>query len=187
MSKLLNTFHIGALGILVWSCTASAQSLVRVASATDGNGLFSYTFAPVSSSYIWGVSPGNGIVLQSHAVLETISPPGWVASVDADELVSWTAASGTVFMDVPLTFSVRSAFTGVALYDQLLGSGDIYQGGIVGGMAYDLADYSEITVGLERFSFFGPQVIPEPSCLAVAALGGLLVAVARRVRTRLAF
>ena len=68
-------------------------------------------------------------------------------------------------------FSVQSSFTEVASYDQLLGSGDPYQGGVIGGTLYSLPDYEGVALGFERFNYLGPQVIPEPSCLALLAVG----------------
>lgn len=189
LNKLAGIIRKGGLGLLlIWSWTAPGQPYIWVDSTTDGNGLFSYTFESASTNYVWGLSDGNGnIVLQSHGILDVISPPGWEATVNPDETISWTVSSGTVFVGEPaLMFSVQSSFTGVASYDQLLGSGDPYQGGVIGGSLYSLPNHQGVALGFERFNYLGPQVIPEPSCLALLAVGvGLWVRQAGEGRGRL--
>ena len=176
------------LGILLACCwTGPAQSLVSVDSTTDGNGLFSYTFHSINTNYIIGVSDGDGgIYMQSHGILDVISPPGWAATVDDNEFITWAVSSGTVFVGDPaLTFSVRSAYTGSVLYDEWGdGSDPTYLKGFLGGVAYTLPDHVGFVGGFENFSFLGPQLIPEPGAWAIFALGTLVLGKTRRVLSR---
>lgn len=161
---------------------ASAQQYVSVSSTTDGNGLFSYTFDLGSSSYVWGVSSDNGdIYMQSHGILEVISPPGWTATVDANEFITWQPTSGTVYVGQPsLTFSVLSSYTDSILYDQWGVSDPVYLKGIIGGTLFTVPDHQGVGGGFETFSFLGPQVVPEPSSFAVIGFALLLVKPIRR-------
>ena len=164
---------------------ACAQPFISVSSATDGNGLFSYTFELGSPSYVWGVSSDNGdISMQSHGILDIISPAGWTATVDANEFITWQPLSGTSYVGQPsLTFSVRSSYTGSILYDQWGVSDPVYQRGVIAGTLYTLPDHQGVALGYESFTFLGPQVVPEPSCLALIGFALLLVKPARRFLT----
>src|SRR5271154_3144852 len=76
--------------IFASALTACAQGILSVSNTTDGNGLFSYTFSLGSTSYVWGVTSDMGeIVVQSHGILDVISPPGWTASVDNNNIINW--------------------------------------------------------------------------------------------------
>jgi hypothetical protein len=160
---------------------ASAQGYVSVSSTSDGNGLFSYTFDLGSSFHVWGVSSNNGdVYIPSYGILDVISPPGWTASVDAYQGITWVPTSDTVYLGQPsLTFSVLSSSTGTALYDQPLGSGG-YQKGAVFGSLYTLPDLQGVGGGYEEFLFIGPEAVPEPSGIALSVFAILLVTVTRR-------
>jgi hypothetical protein len=155
--------------LVVTSIFASALSACAqgfsVSSTTDGHGLFSYTFSLDGSSYVWGLPSDTGeIVVQSHGILDVISPPGWTASVDNNNIINWHPTNGTVYLGEPqVTFSVLSSFTGAITYDQPFGSGG-YQMGFVFGSVYTLPDYQYVATGYEDFSFIGPQIPQEPSC-----------------------
>jgi hypothetical protein len=161
---------------------ASAQGYLSVSSTTDGHGLFSYTFDLGSSSYVWGVSSNNGgVYIQSHGILDVISPSGWTATVDANEFINWQPTSGTVYLgQPPVTFSVLSSCTGTILYDQWGESEPDYLKGMVGGSLYTLPDHQGVAGGYETFSFLGPQVVPEPTCFALFGFAILLVKPIRR-------
>jgi len=185
----LDVIRKGMFGIiLACSWTVSAQTYVSVSSTNDGNGLFSYTFSLGSdSSYVWGVSADNGdIVIPSHGILDIISPPGWTATVDSNEIITWQPTSDEcVFIgQPPLTFSVQSSSTEAVLYDELLGSGAGYQQGAVFGTFCTNPDHQGVALGYEMFSFFGPEEVPEPSSFALFAFAALLVGTTRKLLTR---
>jgi len=179
--KIVSISKSAAILILASAWMASAQSSVSVTSSTDGNGLFSYTFNLGTSPYVWGISPDNGdIVMQSHGILDIISPPGWAATVDANELITWQPTSGTVYVgESPLTFSVLSSYTDSTVYDQWGVEDPTYLAGLIGGSLYTISDHQGVALGYETFSFVGPQV-PEPSALALGVLALLLVKPIRR-------
>jgi hypothetical protein len=177
----------GVLGIiLACSWTVSAQTHVSVSSANDGNGLFSYTFGLGSdSSYVWGLNVDQGnIVIPSHGILDIISPPGWTATVDSNEIISWQPTSSEwAFIGQPsLTFSVQSSSTEAVLYDEP--PGDSYPVGGVAGTLFTSSDHQGVAGGIEMFSFFGPQEVPEPSSFALFAYAALIVGTIRKHLTR---
>jgi len=156
---------------------ASAQQNVSVSSTTDSHGLFTYTFDLGPAPYVWGISPDNGdIFMQSHGILQVISPPGWTATVDANEFITWQPTSGTVYVgESSLTFSVLSSYTDSILYDQWGVSDPDYLKGMIGGTLFTVPDHQGVTGGFETFSFLGPQVVPEPSCFGIIGFAFLLV------------
>ncbi len=183
----LDVIRKGMFGIiLACSWTVSAQTYVSVSSTNNGNGLFSYTFSLGSdSSYVWGVSADNGdISIPSHGILDIISPPGWTATVDSNEIITWQSTSDEcVFIGQPsLTFSVQSSSTEAVLYDERFGGS--YPMGLVGGSLFTIPDHQGVALGYERFSFFGPEEVPEPSSFALFAFAALLVGTTRKLLTR---
>jgi hypothetical protein len=172
-----------AILILASAWMASAQEYLSVTSTTDGQGLFSYTFGLGSPSYVWAVSPGAGdIQLQSYGILDVISPPGWTATVDANDYITWQPTSDTFYLGQPsLTFSVLSSYTGSILYDQWTEPDPVYPGGFVIGVICTMPDDQPIVGGYETFTFLGPQVVPEPSSLALVGFSLLLMKPTRRL------
>ena len=156
ISKLVATL------IFASTWMALAQGNVSVSSTTDGHGLFSYTFDLGSTSYVWGISPDNGdIYIQSHGILEVITPPGWAATVDVNEFITWQPTNGTIYIgQPPLTFSIISSYTNSILYDQWGTSDPVYLKGLIGGTLFTVPDHQGVGGGFETFSFLGPQVAP---------------------------
>jgi hypothetical protein len=187
----LSTMRVGALALLCGCAgTASAQNyqdFLNVTSTTDGNGLYSYTFSLGNQPFVWGLGPDSGnFYLQSHGILEVITPPGWGATVDANEGISLQPISGLVFIgEPPVTFSVLSSSTQSVLYDGLPGSVPYPSGVIVGGF-YTYPDHQHPEAAFMYFPMVGPQEVPEPASfelLVFAALiggGRRLCAVARQ-------
>src|SRR5436190_20704860 len=112
--------HAFALsGVLILTCIQSALAdALTVACTNDANGLYSYTFSKGAAPYVWGLTTnGLGLSLQSYGVIQTIQPPNWAASVDPSGLIVWTVTNGIVYLDEPVTFSVRSTFAVPRVYD----------------------------------------------------------------------
>ena len=106
-----------------------------------------------------------------------ISPPGWTATVNPNEVISWRPTSGPAFLGQPaVTFAVQSSYTDAIAYDQVSG---LYERGMVIGVAYTLPDHHAVAGGYERFSFLGPEV-PEPSSFVLVVFAALLGSRARR-------
>src|ERR1039457_4097841 len=175
--KSISISELLAMLIFASAWIASAQGNVSVSSITDGHGLFSYTFDLGNPSYVWGISSNNGdIYIQSHGILEVVSPPGWTATVDANEFITWQPTNDTIYVgQPPLTFSVISSYTDSILYDQWGVSDPVYLKGIIGGTLFTVPDHQGVGGGYETFSFLGPQVVPEPSSLALVGFLVLLV------------
>src|SRR5882762_5410672 len=88
----------GLLGVFLGcSDTSFGQLYVSLNSTTDGAGLFSYTFSRNNSGYVWAPGANQGLYLESHGILEIISPPGWTATVDTGDFISWRPPGTTVF------------------------------------------------------------------------------------------
>ena len=159
--------------VCVW--TASAQNALTVNSTTDGNGLFSYTFSLGPDPYAWCISQANGggIQIQSYGIFDLRSPPGWNATVQPSGLITWQpSGSDPVYVGQPsLTFSVQSSSTEAITYDQ---SDEPYPTGTLFGVVCSLPDHEGIALGLEGFSYLGPQEVPEPSSFALLILGTLV-------------
>jgi hypothetical protein len=166
--------------ILACSWTVDAQSNVSVSSTTDGNGLFSYTFnLNDSSPYVWGLNDTEGdLQIPSYGILNIISPPGWAATVDSNDIITWqpTSSDWVYLGQPPLTFSVQSSSTVAVPYDQIGEPGDTYIEGGVAGTLCTASDHVGVAGGFERFSFLGPQEVPEPSTYALFAFAILLAA-----------
>jgi hypothetical protein len=121
--------------------------------------------------------------MQSYGILDVLSPPGWTASVDSNQIISWQPTAGTVYLGQPqVTFSVLSSFSGTTTYDQPFGLGG-YQKGLVGGSLYTLPDYHIAGSGYEEFSFIGPQAVPEPSSFMLFGCGMLLMGQVCRIHS----
>ena len=183
--KIAAIFRFGVVIIFASAWTVFAQGHLSVSSTTDGHGLFSYTFDRVATSpYIWEVSPNSGgIFVQSHGILDVISPPGWTATVDANEMINWLPTSGAMYLgQPPVTFSVSSSYSGAVLYDQPFMSGDYQSGGVLGALC-TFPDHQGGAGGYETFTFLGPQVVPEPSCFALFSLAALFVRATAGVRS----
>jgi hypothetical protein len=177
--------RIGVLAVLVaWSWRAPAQSLMTVASTTDGNGLFSYTFSPGIDPLIWQMEVGAGtIAIPSHGVLGYTTPEGWTARVDQNETVVWERVGASILLgQPPLTFSIRSSFTQSVVYDGPVGS-EPNPSGVIIGVVYFLPDYQRGEGGFQWFSFIGPQSIPEPSSFALFGLAALFTGPTRKLLT----
>lgn len=185
--SLRDVIRNGIVGILLaGSGTVSAQNYVSVSNTNDGNGLFSYTFNLASgSSYVWGLNADQGnILIPSYGILDIISPPGWTATVDANEIIDWRPTSSDwAFIGQPsLTFSVQSSSTVAVLYDNLPGNN--YSEGLVGGTLFTVPDHQGVAGGFEYFSFLGPQVVPEPSSFVLFTFATLLVGTTRKLLIR---
>jgi hypothetical protein len=159
-SKIIGLSKLAATLVFAPTWMAPAQEYVSVSSTTDGQGLFSYTFDLGDTSYVWGMSQASGnIFIPSHGILDVISPPGWLATVDANEFITWQPTNSTIYIgQPPLTFSVISSYTNSILYDQWGVSDAVYMKGFISGTLFTISDHQSVGGGFETFSFLGPQV-----------------------------
>jgi hypothetical protein len=182
--------RIGAFALVLicpWSAWAQDyRDFINVTSTTDGNGLFSYTFSPGNGPFLWCLTPTSGnFYIQSHGILEVISPPGWAATVDLNEGISWRPTSGSIFVgQPPVTFSIRSMFTDSVVYDEWPPGSTLYTSGVLGGAMFTLPDLQNANIGLVWFPVIGPQIIPEPSSSSLAVVVVAAWFLRRRLCTR---
>jgi len=165
--------------LLLCGSNLPAQNLLSVTSTTDGNGLFSYTFSLGSDPYVWGLDTNGQVIIPSHGILDIAGPPGWAATIDTNDIITWQPTSGRVFLGQPtLIFSVHSSYTNAVSYDQMQ---EPYQMGIVAGVAYTLPDHQALAGGFQWFSFVGPEV-PEPSTISLLPLAAVSCGLLRSLR-----
>jgi hypothetical protein len=176
-------FHVMMLTALLACARASNAALLSVQSATDSNGLFTYTVQRGNEPYLWGGSEHlPSLTLPALGVLSVTTPPGWTAMATGATAITWShTGTGTWFLDsTPIVFTLQSAFTLPVAYDSLTSTA-LYQQGTVFGDVYttNLALYTgaasnETTsvnvVGYERFAFMGPA-LPEPLTACVLVVG----------------
>jgi len=128
----------------------------EVDSTHDGNGLFTYTFHRGDLPYVWGLGTNNGLGLQSYGILEVQDPPGWTHAVESGGWITWHPTTGFVFLDEPVTFSVRSCLSETATYDHWWPPGPYPRGTIVGAV-YELPGRTNfLGGGYQNFIFTGP-------------------------------
>ena len=136
-----------------------------VDTATDGNGLFSFTFRRGEPDLVWAVTStgaANSLVFPCYGAEQLIVPSGWNGSL-ANGLVSlgYGGSENPVFLD-GVTFSVRSSSVGTMLYD----GATLEPGGrgLVSGLLYTYPTPQLLLGGgFTTFSFIGPAAVPEPS------------------------
>ncbi len=147
--------------LLCLLATTAHGSLCFVQSTNHGGGLFSYTFRRGDDPYVWGMGTNFGIIqMQSYGVVEVQDPPGWEHSVSPSGRITWTVTNGLVFLDEPVTFSVRSCLTQSATYPTTLEWGPEGPDGWLASVAFTLPDHAQTTYGgVQFFEFVGP-VLP---------------------------
>jgi hypothetical protein len=141
---------------LVTIAASAADPPCIVESTNHGGGRFSYTFRRGIIPYVWGIDTNYGFIqIQSYGVLEVQNPPAWNHAVSPSGVITWTVTNGLVFLDDPITFSVRSCLTEAATY---MGYGPNADTGFLTGVAYQLPNYTEIIGGYQNFVFIGPAL-----------------------------
>jgi len=154
-------------------------ALTLVDSYTDNNGFYSYTVSSADAPFLFGGDSNLCFQIQSYAVNNIIDPPGWISTINPDEIVCWRVASNNVeLIDDPLVFSLNSTMTDWTTYDEVTIDATYPKGIVVGdvyntnGTLYNISRanisnglVSSVNIaGYERFSFIGP-IIPEPAIL----------------------
>src|SRR4051794_17183607 len=130
---------------------AQAQDLpCYLQSTNDGHGLFTYTLQRGIVPYVWGLTPQyDRIEVQSYGILEVQEPPGWTHTVSASGMIYWTVLSGIVYLEEPLTFTVRSCLSESALYTKP----DWLR---IWATVYMLPDHKTYAGGYQGFDYTGP-------------------------------
>ena len=151
--------------------SASGQGL-SVSSSTDGNGLYTYTFAKGPQPFVWGLSTNTAIYMQSYGVVQTTQPANWDASFDSFGRIVWSVPNGIDYIDDPVTVTVRSIFKTSRTYDSW-GEEEpsVFRRGFVLGYAYELPNHDVLGLGLENFVFIGP----DPTTLSIQRDGNSVV------------
>ncbi|NLF39466.1 hypothetical protein GX586_08475 [bacterium] len=160
--------------------------MLSVHSATDSNGVFTYSITRGADDALWGGGSGAlTIIIPSFGVLTTYDPPGWTSSMAAPDVVAWNYAStGTWLVStMAATLSLQSASAVPVEYDSIAPGAEYGQGTLLGdvyttnGAFYQSGSTSEVcsvnVAGYERFAFIGPA-LPEPFGCAALAMAVLL-------------
>ena len=136
---------------------------MTVASYTDGNGLFSYTFSGGTNDTYRFQSPE--IYIQASFVVSTDSPIGWETTIESDSIVwKWTGTVPLIVNNIPFTLSVYCSQTGSIVNENGIIAGEIY---------YEVPPSSvppAELVGYNKFSYLQP--IPEPNSVMLVAFCG---------------
>lgn len=128
-----------------------AETPCTLYSSHDGNGLYTYTFDRGDAWYVWGFNPSNGAVnIRSFEVLEVLTPPNWLWSVNSNDVVTLSLGAGTVYFESPVSFSIRSASATASNYSFLT-----YDCLIVAS-AYDTNTHRFQAGGYHTFDHVGP-------------------------------
>ena len=149
MPSLARTF------LLVFAIVNTAQGLPCLVDSTNlGGGLFSYTFRRGSDPGVWGISTNEGSVgLQAYGILDVQDAPGWthtISSIGMIKWITWTVTNGIVFLDDPVTFSVRSCLT-----ESVTG----ISRGVIIGAVFELPGRTNYLVGgYQSFDYVGPAL-----------------------------
>lgn len=130
----------------------------EVDTTTDGQGLFTYRFHRGDYPNVWAVYTNNAIYMQSYGVLEVVDAPGWCHAIDGTGWINWSPTNGLVFLDDPVTFSVRSCLAESATYDAWpWWPPGGYPVGIITGSVYELPGRTNcLGGGYQNFIFTGP-------------------------------
>jgi hypothetical protein len=149
---VITTIHLLRRGLsiaLLFSSGTSlfAQGALSVISTNDGNGQFSWIFSANGGSF----PEVDQFKMKLYGVQDTFSPPGWAATIDADDFVTWNylGSGGAPFNGSPMALAIHSISTQSILY------------GGIGNVTYPDGLYSGAVFG--RFRYEGPIQIPEPS------------------------
>ena len=147
--------------VLLGCMDAVADSLpCQVDSSNDGNGLYAYTFHRDDAPYVWGWTwtTNGGIWMQFYGVREVQDPPGWSHRIDASGAVFWSPSQLPVYLDDPVTFSIRSCLAQTTTYTNWWPPGPYPVGTIVGGGSELPGQTNFLEGGYQNFGFAGPAL-----------------------------
>lgn len=146
--------------LCLWTMVVTAQELPCLVESTNhGGGVYSYTFRQGDIPYVWGLSTnGAYLFLHLHGILEAVDPPGWTHSISPSGRITWTPTNGLVFLEEPITFTVRSCLTESATYGFTWSDGA--PSGVIAGLLYTVPEHAPtIFGGAQSFVYVGP-VLP---------------------------
>jgi len=137
---------------------AVADSLVQVDSSHDGNGLYTYTFHRGDMPYVWGwMTTNGGIWMQFYGIREVQDPPGWTHSISTNGVL-WDPSEPPLYLDDPVTFSIRSCLAETTTYTNFWPPG-LYPLGSIVGAVYELPGRTNfVEGGYQNFIFTGPAL-----------------------------
>jgi hypothetical protein len=127
-------------------------------SAHLGPGFFSYTFRRGDVQAVWGFENNSGIIrLYFPGAVAVENPATWSRALDSLGRITWSVPAGPIFLDEPITFTVRSCLNAVTTYS---GTSDgLGPYGSIFTTLYELPDYrrSDI-VGFQALTYPGPAL-----------------------------
>lgn len=128
-----------------------AESPCTLYSSHDGNGLYTYTFDRGDTWWVWGFTTNFGTVnIRSFEVLEVLTPPNWLWSVNSNDVVTLSRGAGTVYFESPVTFSIRSASTTASNYSFFP------RDCLIIATAFDTNTHTAQLSGIHSFDHVGP-------------------------------
>jgi len=148
-------------------------SLISVASSNDNSGMFFYSVSSGTAPFYFGGYVNMlKVVIPSAGVLNTYGPEGWYATVDENNIVTWSFTNSYIgFINTSnLVFCIKSVYTLSTNYSGPTGT--LWQKGYASGDIYNTNYFlyerpltngiaSMNVTGYEKFNFVGP-LIPEP-------------------------
>lgn len=180
-----------AAALALLAALPAHAAMMALDSATDGNGVFTYTLSRGADAYLFGgKAEVLSLLLPTHGLQEVTTPQGWCADTAMPNVVRWrwTNAGACVVAAEPLTFAVRSMYVlsasytdtaALAVYPMATVFGEVYRTNrtrYIGCPAGGVVPAN--VVGFERSGFTGP-IVPEPM------LAGCVLALICLVRSRM--
>ena len=160
---------------IYWGQYATVQS------ETDGNGLFTYALTAGTDPLTFIMGGNHTFELTFYGMQKIYDTPDWESSYLPEyDIVRWTytGTDPVTLNESPIVFSAQSAISDAQLWEFSPGPPYVSYGVLVGQVAPPDPYPNDMFCG---FSFIAP--VPEPSTMALFAIGGLTVVLVARRRS----